>query len=206
MNARGQPYGAEPGPPGPGSPQRPGRLPRRPSDRIQAFLDAVIALLLIAGLATVPLTAGTAAYSFQARLSRTQSAERHQVTARLTTDARGVPQRASAGGSDRQSALVSWTDDSGRTVTGRANVPTSARKGSEVRIWVDRAGSVTDPPVARESAMATALLTGFLTAFALTGAALGTRRVLIVALDHRRYRQWEAEWQQIEPTWTGRAH
>ncbi|MCQ8770539.1 Rv1733c family protein [Streptomyces telluris] len=200
-----RPPGAQPGPPGPS----PGRFARRrlplPFGGMHAWLDTVLTLMVIIGLTTVPLAVGTAVYSSQTRIAHTQSAERHQVTARLVTDAREFPQRARNGGPDLQNVRVSWTNERGGTATGTARVPTGTREGSEVRIWVNRSGSVTDPPLSRPSATATAWLTGSLMASLVIGAALGTRRVLVVLLDRRRYRHWEAEWEQVEPEWSGRA-
>jgi hypothetical protein len=200
MNARG-PQNAG----GPRSPHRK-RLPKRAnplcrtSDRIEAWVSGVLFAVLALGLPAASLSVGRAAYSSELRTVNAQAAERHQVDARLSADATGSGQ----GRGGFQNAPVHWTEKDGTQHSGTAHVTPGTANGATVRIWVNRDGAVTDAPMPPGSAIATGWLAGGLTAGAVTAGVFGARRGVRYTLDRRRYAQWEAEWQMLEPQWSKR--
>jgi hypothetical protein len=136
------------------------------------------------------------------RTVQSQNAERHRVEARLTADAQGTGQRSDE--ENVQQAPVRWTEKDGTQHSGTARVIPGADKGETVKIWVDREGTVTEAPMPSGSAVATGWLAGGLTAGAVTAGVLGTRRSARYVLDRRRYAQWDAEWELLEPLWSKR--
>ncbi|WP_028803812.1 hypothetical protein [Streptomyces sp. 142MFCol3.1] len=203
MSAQDSPQACGPEQPRPQG-QATGRNPlKRSSDRVEAWCSGLIAVVLAIGLPMASLSVGLASYRSAMRIVETQSAERHQVTARVTSTS---PTAAGSATDRKQNARLSWTDQDATQRTVVAPIPQDKTVGSTVRIWVDREGAVQDPPLSAYNATATGWLMGGVTAvgvFALAGAARkSTRR----ALDRRRYARWDAEWERVEPLWSTRFH
>lgn len=199
MNAQGSPYTS--GSPSPRSEHLPPRVNplRRPSDRFEWWFRRLLTILLVAGLPVGAYSAGMTAYEASMRTVRAQTAERHEVTARLTGDVRREKNSVA-----KQPAQVRWTEAGGVVRTGAALVKPGTSKGTAVRVWVDRNGTVTSPPTSTLNAKTTGWLMGGAAAFGMAYSSyalwLGTR----LLLDRRRYAQWEAEWERAEPLWSAR--
>jgi hypothetical protein len=198
MSAQGSPY--ESGPPSPNqehTPRGPNPL-RRTSDRVEAWFRRFLMLVLVLGLPVAALSAGLAAYESSMRTVQAQTAERHQVTARLTSEAKGATEAV------KQPAQVRWTDGDGTVRSGTALVESGTVKGATVRVWVDREGSLTSPPMNAWNARTTGWFVGGAAALGVVAgcgvARSGMRRVL----DRRRYARWDAEWDLVEPLWSAR--
>ncbi|GGT01234.1 Rv1733c family protein [Streptomyces chromofuscus] len=199
-------------PPHASGPHRPHKAPRPPkganplrrtSDRVEAWCSALLLLVLAVGLPLASVSAGLAAHESTMRTVQIQSADRHQVTARVISAPDAAP--GSAAG-ERQTVRVSWTGQDGRQQTGTTKVPLDTTAGSTVRIWVDRKEAVQDPPMPKDNATATAWLAGGMTAVAVyAGCAAGRKGVRLV-LNRWRYAQWDAEWDLVEPLWSARFH
>ncbi|MBU3865769.1 hypothetical protein KN815_17340 [Streptomyces sp. 4503] len=170
----------------------------RPCDRLQFRLSILLLFVLVIGLPTASLSAGLAAYRSEMHTVRVQAAERHQVTARLITDSEGT-------GAARQWAQVRWADRGGPKRTGLARAARGTPNGTIVRIWVDREGTVTEAPVRPADATATGWITGCVTAGAVFAMITNARAGLAHVLDRRRYARWGAEWDRLEPQWSGRS-
>ncbi|MFJ9719861.1 hypothetical protein ACIRPQ_28715 [Streptomyces sp. NPDC101213] len=197
MSAQGSPYTSGPPSRHDGHASRGANPLRRPSDRFEWWCRRVLLVVLLLGLPAAAVSAGTTAYEASMDTVRAQAAERHQVTARLTSDVKGD-------GWATRPAQVRWTDAAGVVRTGAALVEPGTAKGDTVRVWVDREGDVTGPPASELNATTSGWLVGGMAAFgvaAASGAAwAGTRRVL----DRRRYAQWDAKWNAVEPRWSAR--
>jgi hypothetical protein len=176
---------------------------RRTSDRVEAWCSGLLLLVLVLGLPVASVSAGLAAYESTMRTVQAQSAERHQTTARVTSALEAAPGSAA---DEKQTARVSWTGEDGRQRTGTARVPLDKTVGSTVRIWVDREGTVQDPPTSAGNATATGWLTGGLTAVGVCAGFVTVRKGVRLALDRRRYAQWDAQWDRVEPLWSARFH
>ena len=103
-------------------------------------------------------------------------------------------------------AQVRRTDsrDTGRTVTVLVKPDTS--EGSTVRVWVDRGGTAVGPPLTRTRAVADGWFVGGMAVTSVATGAFVARAGMRHVLDRRRFAQWDAEWDLVEPLWTGRFH
>lgn len=198
MSAHGSPSAS--GPPRP----RKGDVPhevnplRRTSDRCEFWFRRMLMLVLVLGLPVAALSAGLTAYESSMRTVHAQAVERHGVTARLTSDVLG-DSRVS-----KRPAPIRWTERNGIARTGTALVEPGTPKGAIVRVWVDRDGTITSPPMNAAEAQANGW---FVAGMAALGVALGAhaaQAAMRLALDRRRYAQWEVEWILVEPLWSGR--
>lgn len=171
---------------------------RRTSDRFECWLRRVLMVVLVLGLPAAAVGAGLTTYEASMRTVRAQTAQRHQVTARLTTGVEGDDQWA------KRPAQVRWTGADGVVRTGAALVKRGTPKGAAVRVWVTKDGTVTGPPASTLSAATSGWVVGGMTAFGVAAGScaawVGMRRVL----DRRRYAQWDAEWDLVEPQWSAR--
>ncbi|AVV45894.1 hypothetical protein PYK79_22730 [Streptomyces sp. ID05-04B] len=197
MDAQDSPYTS--GPPsrrGDDAPRGADSL-RRTSDRVEHWFRRFLTVVLLVGLPTASVSAGLASYEASMRTVRAQAAERHQVTARLAS---------TVGGDEwaKRPAQVRWTDADGTTRTGSALVKPGTPKGTTVRIWVDRNGTVTTEPTTTLNAIAAGWLIGGMTAFGVAAGTQAARAGMRRALDRRRYAQWDAEWNLVEPFWSAR--
>ncbi|MGW4380596.1 Rv1733c family protein [Kitasatospora sp. NPDC004531] len=169
---------------------------RRGTDRAQ-WWAARLLLVVAVGALPAALAVGLAVHQDQARVARAEAADRHPVTARLTTD---VPV---ALGLTTTRADVTWTEN-GADRRANAVVTSGQPAGTPVRIWLDNRGEVVPQPAGAGEPIAVALTAALLTVTALpllcTLAWKGTLHVL----NRRRYAEWDAEWQQFEPQWTRR--
>ncbi|TPQ15725.1 Rv1733c family protein [Streptomyces sporangiiformans] len=176
---------------------------RRTSDRVEAWCSGLLLLVLALGLPVASVSAGLAAYASTMRTVEAQSAERHLTTARVTSAPEAAPGSAA---DEKQTVRVSWTGKDGRQRTGTARVPLDKIAGPSVRIWVDGDGTVQNPPMSASNATATGWLTGVLTAVGLCAGFVAGRKGVRLALNRRRYAQWDAEWDLVEPLWSARFH
>ncbi|WP_086749293.1 Rv1733c family protein, partial [Streptomyces scabiei] len=136
---------------------------RRTSDRIESWVLRFLMVVLLFGLPAASLSAGRTAYESNMDTVRAQAAERHQVTARLLSDAEGAGDGAEGA---LQPTRVRWTDNEGEERTGTALVKSGTAKGSTARIWLDREGAVAHPPMSAGNATATGWLVGGMAALA----------------------------------------
>lgn len=173
---------------------------RRRSDRCQSWLGTCLLLLLVLALPTLPTLVAQDVYASQMRTLHAQSAQRHRITARVVADAKGP---ASAGDT-LQRASVRWTDATGAARTGTADVPAGSAEGDTVPIWVNGEGKPTKPPMRRDEALSAGWFAACLSAAGLVLAYCGARAALVGMLNRRRYACWDAEWETVEPRWSGR--
>ncbi|WP_329433873.1 hypothetical protein [Streptomyces anthocyanicus] len=174
---------------------------RRTSDRVERWSVRSLLAVMIFAVPAVSLRAGLAMYDSDMRTLHSQVAERHLVTAQLLSDATGVPTEAV---DVRQGARVGWTEKDGRQGTGIARVEPGLTRGATVRLWVDRHGRVTDPPLSTGLVTATAWFVGLMAGAAVIAVCGGTWAVVRLILNRGRYRRWETDWKQVEARWSSR--
>jgi len=143
--------------------------------------------------------------AFTASNSRAQAvavaADRHHVPATLLTDA-AVPQDAA--GPESATATVAWTAPSGLAHEDVLGVPRGATAGSTVRIWIDGQGDVTTRPATTGDVAAEAGDVGLLTFAAISLVAVMAYVLTCRVQDRGRLRRWAADWDRVEPVWTGK--
>lgn len=174
---------------------------RRTADRLEF---AVLAGLIVAFLAGAPL-AGMAichwAYSAASSAARAQHAAWRPVTAVVT---KGIPKGTAVPSGDSGYAQVPavWTAPDGARRTGKVTAPAGTAKGAPVRIWTDRSGAQTGPPLQRPQVGDQATLAGVLSVVGL-GTMLGlTAAVVHRRIERRRLAGWDAAWATAGPLWS----
>lgn len=198
MSAQDSPYASGPHP-SRREPTSKGANPlRRASDRFESWFRGFLMLLFVLGLPVAALSAGLTAYESSMRTVQAQSAERQEVTARLTSDGKGGTV------SGKQQVWVRWTDDKGTVRTATTLVKSGTPKGATVRVWVDRDGTITGPPNSELNARSTGWFVGGLAALGVAGGFFAAGAGMHHLLDRRRYAQWDAEWDLVEPLWSAR--
>ncbi|HEV2450585.1 MAG TPA: hypothetical protein VGS62_01495 [Streptosporangiaceae bacterium] len=175
-----------------------GNALRRRTDRIASCGAAVLLVAFLAGAPLLSVAGGgwTAhALAAQQRAGRGQ----HQVTAVLVQNA---PYTVSAGWVVGSWAVARWTAPAGHHHIGLVEAMGATPAGTRVRIWVDAAGRVSEPPLSHP---AVAVLVGgamaaapVMLAITLLGVAFIGRRLL----DRQRLAAWETDWNAVGPQWT----
>ena len=170
-------------------------MPRRPTDRLEDAVSAVLLLVLFVA-AIAAMLVGTQTYASVLEMARVQAAARTPVTATLMQD---TPSPRTG---DLVSAQVHWTGPDGVEHIGATQAHGGLNAGHPVPIWVDRSNNIVPKPVDRTDALVAAVsLGGTLLAIVAGLLALawnGTRRCTM-ALNRAR---WEREWAMVEPAWS----
>jgi hypothetical protein len=174
---------------------------RRGSDRAETV---VLGALLAAFLAAAPFTAhaaGSWAHASAVRDAHAQRASLHQVTATLLGAA---PVLSSYGSAANFAVEARWRAPDGRVRTGELLVTATTAAGHSARIWIDRTGRLTGPPLGRDQVTGRAQLA--------VGVAVGGLAVLLITaawlvrrgIDRRRMAAWDADWLANGPRWSPR--
>ena len=174
---------------------------RRGSDRAETV---VLGALLAAFLAAAPFAAhaaGSWAHASAVRDAQAQRASLHQVTATLV---RAAPVLSSYGSASDFAVEARWRAPDGRVRTGELLVTATMAAGRSTRIWVDRTGRLTGPPLSRDRVTGRVQLA--------VGVAVGGLAVLLIVaawlvrggIDRRRMAAWDADWLANGPRWSPR--
>ncbi|MBW5480546.1 Rv1733c family protein [Streptomyces bambusae] len=181
----------------------PGTNPlRRKADRTRSRLRAAFAVAcLIAVICGVAVARAT--WTTSSRAAEAVAGHRHVVTA---TTVGGTSYHAGDRPSERTVtvARATWRYPADRAHTHTVPVPADTRKGDPVRVWVDDLGNpAAAPPGTAERALE-AFGLGTMAAGAILLVSGVLVRVSLRIVDVRSARAWEAEWEDVEPRWTGR--
>jgi hypothetical protein len=173
---------------------------RRRTDKIAAWLAALLVVMFLVGAPAVSL----AAIGWVGRSAATwQHAARswHQVLAVVT---KASPEPPSWSLSGYAWVRARWTAPDGRARAGLIPVTVGVAAGQTVRVWVDAVGTPTGPP----------LTTGMVVADEVRAAAVAVILLGVVllclmgagrqVLDRRALAGWEADWAAVGPQWTRR--
>ncbi|MGW6543726.1 Rv1733c family protein [Streptomyces massasporeus] len=171
---------------------------RRPSDRFEAWFHRLLTLVLLIGLPLAAVGAGLTAYESTMRTVHAQTAQRHEVTARLTSNVAGDSEVT------KEPAQVRWTEQNGTVRTGTTLVKPGTPQGSTLRIWVDRDGTITSAPANATTAWSNGFFVGGMAALGTFIGIHAVRAAVGRLLDRRRYARWDVEWDLVEPTWSAR--
>lgn len=175
---------------------------RRPADRAETIVLAVLLVAFLVGAPLAALAAGSWAHAVGQRAELAQAASRHQVAAVVLTAA-----ETPAVGSPNLTSVTSarWTAPDGTVVTGELAVPLGTRAGATVRVWTTRDGQLTSMPMGEPQVEYLADL-GEIAGAATVALLLALVGVLARrSLDKRRMAAWEADWQSTGPRWTTHA-
>jgi hypothetical protein len=174
---------------------------RRTADRVEA---AVMAALLVAFLAGVPLAALAAAGWAAAGSMRAERAQArwHRVPAVLLQDA-PEPAPALIQASLEPMVRARWTVPDGAARVGDIYVRGDARAGTIVMVWTDGLGRLVGFPLQREDVAAREALAALLAGVLAAAVLAATGMLAHWALDKRRLAAWDADWWVTGPQWTG---
>ncbi|MGW4213625.1 Rv1733c family protein [Lentzea sp. NPDC004789] len=173
-------------------------------DRIES---TVLVLGVAVALLAVPVAGATGSEIFAAKRERVavEQVSKSRAEAVLVEDAPPTLGSTERGGVvETVAVLARWRLPDGSARQGPVQVHYDAKTGATVPIWVDRSGSVTDPPITTAGAALDAIVLALL----LWSAAAGSMALLylVARFAHKRFRsrQWTNEWKRIAPEWTGR--
>jgi hypothetical protein len=173
---------------------------KRNSDRLQFLARVLLGCTVLMAL-PIALAVATATHSAALADAAAQAAERYQVDATLTEDAPPVS-HSNEVASVKPRAAVVWTGPVGLRHEGRVAVPVGSDAGSVVRIWIDREGEHTMPPLGDADVAAQTAAAAVLTFVGLCSVAYGLYFAFRKALDRGRMRRWDADWAVVGPVWT----
>jgi hypothetical protein len=172
---------------------------RRASDRAEAWIRAVLLVILLTAGPMAALAAG----QWTARTAGTgTSVQPHAVQAVLLRPAIATAGHGAAVRGARVWVRARWESTGGATRTGEVPAPAGTPAGTAVTVWLNASGLVTGPPHRDGftfAAVLAAISTLAVTAFAL----LVVLRLVQCFLNWRRLAAWEAAWRAIGPRWTG---
>ena len=173
---------------------------RRRSDLIEAWLLPAGIAMFLAVAPIIPVAIGIWVRADTAAAQRAQLSW-HPVPAVVLRAAAGPEMSDHGANTWVVWTPASWTAD-GRQRLGSIPVPATTRAGSVVKVWLDRAGHVRQPPLTAGQT-GDRVVVGSLIALAglavlLASLVLLTRRVL----DRRRLAGWETAWLSVGPVWS----
>ncbi len=179
--------------------RRPGHSPlRRPIDRAESLVLAVLAVAFLAAAPLVAAVAAHAVYSAGVHTAQAQKAEWHQVPAVLLSS-NVVP-----GDGYQPSVVAIWTAPNGAVRTGMVPAPPVARVGAKVMVWVNAAGWQTGQPLQPSQVRDQMVLVALFAPLALGFVLLCAGQLAHYLLQRRRLASWDVEWRAVEPLWSGR--
>lgn len=166
---------------------------RRRSDHVEA--RARVAALLLCAVA-VPLAVETGVLT-QHRLS---AAAAHEVATREHHSATVLdePHLDAARSVVVTTARVAWTDEAGQPRQATVLAPAGTRRGDRMTVWSTRDGVLVPPPLSGRNVLALAGLAASGLLLGVIALSLVLLRTLRWLLDRGRYRDWEAEWAQLD--------
>ena len=100
--------------------------------------------------------------------------------------------------------VVKWTAPDGKFRAGEVPVSAAVTVGQTIRLWVNAAGTPTDPPPSLGLVVLDESETAALAVIALGGVLLGLACAGRWILDRRRLARWDAGWAAVGPQWTRR--
>ncbi len=124
MSMRGSPYTSGPPPPRRHHVAAGSNPLRRPSDKFESWFHRLLTLVLVVGLPLAAVGAGLTAYDSTMRTVHDQAAQRHEVTARLISNAAGDSEVS------REPAQVRWAERNGTVRTGTTLVKSGTPRGA----------------------------------------------------------------------------
>ncbi|MEU2391269.1 hypothetical protein [Streptomyces sp. NPDC007369] len=177
---------------------------RRGADRARSRWHAVFALACVLAVLCA-IGTGLAVHASGERAAEARARLLHRVTATTVAEPVG-PEAARTAGPPGASAQATWRYPGSRVHTGPVPVPPRTPPGQAVTIWVDDAGDVSlRPPRTADAITLDAIAAGAGALAAVVLCSGGLVSVRLRRIEAGSLRQWEREWERVEPYWSGRA-
>jgi hypothetical protein len=175
---------------------------RRRVDRIEAWITGGLIAAFVVGAPLAFIAAGRWVQQGGLREQRAQQSW-HQVPAVVLKTAPAQPQfELGLPWNTSVMVVARWAGPGGRDRVGEVPVPAATAAGRTVRVWVDRTGRSTGPPVLPSELMKRVIGAETLAPPALAILLLGVAGLVRWVMDRRRLAGWEAGWAAIGPRWT----
>jgi len=175
---------------------------RRRVDRIEAWITGGLIAAFLVGAPLSWIAAGRWAHQGGLREQRAQQSW-HQVPAVVLKTVPTQPQlQFGLPWNTVVLVLARWAGPGGRDRVGEAPVKSGTSAGRTVRVWVDRSGRSTGPPILHAELVKRVIGAETLAPPALAVLLLSLAGVVRWMLDRRRLAGWEADWASIGPRWT----
>lgn len=175
---------------------------RRPVDRLQTILTAVLlVLLMLAAPLTGWLMAGHA-YSHGLRTEHREWAAYRLVPAAVVRI--GEVQATGAGRFIGETVRLRWSDGRGRMREGTADLHYRVRTGAALPAWINAGGALSHRPRAHALTRSDTAWAGAVGALGVAIPGIVVYLVFRRRLDRCRYDQWDSDWVRTAPLWTRR--
>jgi hypothetical protein len=168
---------------------------RRRWDRAEAVILGGLLTAFVVGGTLTALIAGRCAYDGALHARHAELAAWRQVPAVLLTTA------SLEVGFDA-AAKARWIAPDGARRTGEVFALAGSPAGTTVKVWVDKAGRLVDPPLRPSQVQGQGVLAAVLSVMTLGMVLWGTGLAVHCAADRRRMAAWDDEWQAIGPKWS----
>jgi hypothetical protein len=170
---------------------------RRTLDRVEGVVVGGLAVAFLAGAPLAATAAWQFVYGLGARTAHAQQASWRQVPVVVQAAA------PTDGYSGYQPVVrAEWTAPDGARRTGTVPVPPGTPAGRTVRVWVDKAGRLTGPPLQPRQVRGQAVMAAVLVPVVLGEVLLCAGQLAHYLLGRRRLAAWEADWRATGPQWT----
>jgi hypothetical protein len=177
---------------------------RRPSDRAESAVLAVLVIAFIVAAPFAALACGAWGHAAAHRVQAAQQASRYQVPAVVLQAPQGSQDTGYAALAPEAEAR--WTAPDGKVVTSvEVPTPAPAAVGTVIRVWVTRDGQLTDAPLLDTQVAGQADLAAMSGVVALAVTLTVTGVLARRALDRGRMAAWDADWRVTGGRWTRRA-
>ncbi|MFJ9610403.1 hypothetical protein ACIRS1_29075 [Kitasatospora sp. NPDC101176] len=170
----------------------------RPLDRAYSRLVTGTALMVLVAV-VLAVVAALLLYRTEADDAARAARHWHVVTAVTTGPAQSDDPRGSA----REHAPARWTYPVGPGA-GSVPVPDGTTTGTALRVGLNDAGQPLGAPRSNGLIVSDAVLVGLATVTTLGFGTEGWVALRRHRLDRRSEADWESEWEQVEPGWSGR--
>jgi hypothetical protein len=169
---------------------------RRRWDRAEAVILGGLLAAFVVGGTLAALIAGRCAYDGALHARHAELAACRQVPAVLLATASGQESGFYA------SAKARWIAPNGARRTGEVTALAGSPAGTTVKVWVDKAGRLVDPPLQPSQVQGQGVLAAVLSVMTLAMVLWGAGLAAHSAADRRRMAAWDDEWRAIGPKWS----
>jgi hypothetical protein len=180
----------------------PNALCRR-CDQVRSRLVIGLVLAVAAAVVLAVLIGMTSRQSLRQDAQR-EAEHRHQVSATTVTRAELDSDATRAGVREHATAKAVWTFPQSQRHTGTVEVPSQTPTGGKVTIWVNDKGAAVRAPATDGDLVGTAVSYGLGGFVILSAASFACFALRARSLERRSLAEWEREWEQVEPGWSGR--